>query len=105
MWRFAERTLYSAANTWTSADFHKLTVIALDVTVSQMKATIVVGDHQGLKSVRRAALTRLRNEAPQNGFQFHFAFDDIGWIAFEGDPVFIEPVEHAHTRQRLLHTL
>jgi len=51
------------------------------------------------------ALVRLRDEASQNGFQFHFALDDVGFLAFEGDPAFIEPVEHAHTRQRFLHTL
>src|SRR3979411_1328484 len=51
------------------------------------------------------ALACLRDEPTQNGFQFHFALDDVGFLAFEGDPAFIASVEHAHARQRLLHTL
>src|SRR3984893_16535341 len=51
------------------------------------------------------ALVRLRDERSQNGFQFHVALDDVGFLAFEGDPAFIEPVEHAHARQRILHAL
>ena len=52
-----------------------------------------------------ALRSRLQDEASQNGFQFHFALDDVGFLAFEGDPAFIESVEHAHARQRFLHAL